>query len=227
MIIKIQSIIRGFLFRIKRLPLVLYIIRKYLQDNNIKLITKNKDGRINSSLDEDMIIDLLNKRYSRIIKIPNIRMWYDLLIYDSLYGWLPVNIKTTTMMTNDNTGNLAMCVYSYTDEKLNLYKNYHNGIMSKLLFQKLKLKKYNKNYKKDYYFIVINKNKTDDIIINSIKGLTTLYPNINNLPYQVCWNKNRIYNYTSMYNIINKFIDCLKINNPGWKNIFMNNIKLL
>lgn len=32
-----------------------------------------------------------------------------------MYGWIPVNIKTTTTLTNDNTGNLAMCVYAYTD----------------------------------------------------------------------------------------------------------------
>ena len=37
-------------------------------------------------------------------------MWYDILVFDYMYGWLPINIKITTMKTNDNTGNLAMCV---------------------------------------------------------------------------------------------------------------------
>ncbi len=61
--------------------------------------------------------------------------------------------------------------------------------MSNILYNKLKNKEYNKNNKKDYYFIILNKTNTDDIIINSIKGLTILTPNINNLPFQVCWNK--------------------------------------
>jgi len=72
-----------------------------------------------------------------------------------------------------------------------MHKNnsYENGKMSNILYNKLKNKEYNKNNKKDYYFIILNKTNTDDIIINSIKGLTILTPNINNLPFQVCWNK--------------------------------------
>jgi hypothetical protein len=72
-----------------------------------------------------------------------------------------------------------------------IHKNnsYENGKMSNILYNKLKNKEYNKNNKKDYYFIILNKTNTDDIIINSIKGLTILTPNINNLPFQVCWNK--------------------------------------
>ena len=72
-----------------------------------------------------------------------------------------------------------------------MHKNnsYENGKMSNILYNKLKNKEYNKNNKKDYYFIILNKTNTDDIIINSIKGLIILTPNINNLPFQVCWNK--------------------------------------
>ena len=83
-----------------------------------------------------------------------------------------------------------MCVYSYTNENLNIYnkKSYENSKMSDILFNKIKNKEYNKNNKKDYYFIVINKNNSKDIIVNSLKGLTILSPNINNLPFQICWN---------------------------------------
>ena len=73
-----------------------------------------------------------------------------------------------------------MCVYSYTNENLNIYEN---SKMCDILFNKIKNKEYNK---KDYYFIVINKNNSKDIIVNS---LTILSPNINNLPFQICWNK--------------------------------------
>jgi hypothetical protein len=40
---------------------------------------------------------------------------------------------------------------------------------------------------------VLNKTDASNIIVNSVKGLTILTPNINNLPFQVCWDKNRIF----------------------------------
>lgn len=122
-------------------------------------------------------------------------MWYDILTFDYIYGWIPINIKTTTTLITDNTGNLTMCVYAYINELLDIHrdKSYENGKINYILFNKLKNKNYNTNNKKDYYFIVLNKtNSNDIIIINSLKGLTLLIPNINNLPFQVCWDKNRI-----------------------------------
>ncbi len=53
------------------------------------------------------------------------------------------------------------------------------------------------NSKKDYYFLVINKNNKN-IIINSVKGLNILTPNLNNIPYQVYWNKNKKFEYKSI-----------------------------
>ena len=228
-IIKIQKWFRGCLLRLKRLPLIMYVIEKYLKSQSILLSDENEDGRINSCIDEDKIIKLLIQNFQNKIKKPKFRMWYDILAFDYLYGWIPINIKTTSTLTSDNTGNLAMCVYSYTDEILNIHrdKTYENGIMSTILFNKLKNKNYNKNNKKDYYFIVINKNNTSDIIINSIKGLTILTPNINNLPFQVCWNKNRTFIYENISKKIKLFIDCLKKPKSSWKETFMRNVRTL
>ena len=50
-------------------------------------------------------------------------MWYDIAVYDNIFEWIPVNIKTTTTQTHDNIGNLTLCVYAYTDEKINLFDN--------------------------------------------------------------------------------------------------------
>jgi len=192
-IIKIQKWFRGNILRLKQLPLIMYKIKKYLLSQSFKFSNKNEDGRVNSSIDEDEIIKLLIEKFNEKIKKPKIRMWYDILVFDYIYNWIPVNIKTTTTFTSDNTGNLAMCVYSYTDEFLDIHsdKSYENGKMSNILFNKLKNKKYNRNAKKDYYFVVLNKTDSNDIIINSVKGLTFLTPNINNLPFQVNWSKNK------------------------------------
>jgi hypothetical protein len=228
-IIKIQKWFRGCIFRLKRLPLIMYKIQEYLKVSTVKFSNENEDGRINSCIDEDEIIKLLIKNFGKRIKKPKIRMWYDILVFDYIYGWLPVNIKTTTTTTSDNTGNLAMCVYSYTDEELDIHrsKSYENGKMSEILFKKLKNQKYNKNNKKDYYFVVLNKKDKSDVIVNSVKGLSVLKPNINNLPFQICWNKNRSFKYENINKKIKLFVECLQKPKPSWKETFMANMRKL
>ena len=226
-IIQFQKYFRGFLYRIKNLPLILYKIKDYLKKTIFNFSSQTNDGRINSYLYEDNIINLLKKKYDNKITKVDKRHWCDILVFDEIYSWLPVNIKTTTTSTSDNTGNLAMCVYSYTDENLDLNKLYNNGEMSEILFKKIKNKEYNKIHKKDYYFIVLNKTNQSDIIINSVRGLTHLTPNINNLPFQVKWNDNKEYKYDIINNKIKMFIKCLKKPKSSWKEIFMSNIRTI
>jgi hypothetical protein len=228
-IIKIQKWYRGCMFRLKRLPLIMYKIKHFLLSKNIVFSTQTDDGRVNSSIDEDTIITLLIQEFNQRIKKPKVRMWYDILAYDYMYGWIPINIKTTKTARSDNVGNLAMCVYAYTDEELNIHreKTYENGEMSEILYEKLKNKKYNLNHKKDYYFLVLNKTNSNDIIVNSVKGLNILCPNANNLPFQVCWKKNNEYVYENINKKIKLFIDCIKKPKPSWQEMFMSNMRKL
>ena len=228
-IIRIQKWFRGCILRLKTLPLIMYKIKKYLKLHVFIFSTQNADGRINSCIDEDEVIRLLFEKFGEKIKKPKIRMWYDILAFDYIYGWIPINIKTTTTSTADNTGNLAMCVYAYTNEILDIHtdKSYENGKMSDILFSKLKNKNYNRNNKKDYYFIVLNKTVAGDIIVNSVKGLTILTPNVNNLPFQVNWSKNRSFRYGNINKKIKLFIDCLQRPKLSWKEAFMTNIRTL
>ena len=231
-IIKIQSWFRGCIFRVKKLPLVMYKIQRYLQSSISisSFSSQNKDGRINSCADEDTVIKLLLDEFKDKIIVPEkSRKWYDILVYDYTYGWIPVNVKSTKTTTNDNTGNLAMCVHAYTDEIIDIHsdKSCNNGKMSNILFEKIRDKKYNLNYKKDYYFLVLNKADISDVIINSVKGLSKLTSNINNLPFQVCWNKNRTFKYEHINKKIKIFIDSLQKPKPSWKEPFMRNIRTL
>jgi len=228
-IIKIQKWVRGSLVRLKRLPLIMYMIQRHLKLHAILFATQYEAGRINSCMDEENVIQSLVEKFGEKIKKPKMRMWYDILAFDTMYGWIPINIKTTTTLTSDNTGNFAMCVYAYTDEPLDIHMNkiHGNGLMSDILFHKLKDKKYNTNNKKDYYFVVLNKTDASDIIVNSVKGLSILSPNINNLPFQVCWNKNRIFQYENIHKKIKQFVDCLQNLKPSWKEKFMSNIRTL
>ena len=216
-IIKIQKWFRGCILRLKQLPLIMYKIKIYLKLQAVQFST------------EDDVIKLLIEKFGGKIKKPKNRMWYDILAFDYMYGWVPINIKTTTTITSDNTGNLAMCVYAYTNEILDIHrdKSYENGKMSDILFNKLKNKKYNTNNKKDYYFIVLNKTDASDIIVNSVKGLTILTPNINNLPFQINWSKNRTFKYENINKKIKIFIECLQRPHLSWKETFMSNIRTL
>ena len=221
----IQKCYRGHVIRRRRLPNILYKIKEHLSNNNITICSLSDDGRTNSCFDENTIISHLISEFGERINKPDIRMWYDILVYDYRYGWIPVNIKTTTTRSPDNTGNLAMCVYSYTDEELDLSKKYSNGPMSKLLIEKIKENKLNYILKKDYYFLVVNKNNTKEIIINGCKGLSQLNPNSNNLPFQVDWSKNKEYNFISIKLSLNKLIVCFQKPNPSWSEIFLQDIR--
>lgn len=228
-IIKIQRWFRGCILRLKQLPLIMYKLQNYLKSQEFQCSVKQEDGRINSCIDEANIIKLLIKKFGNKIKKPKFRMWYDILGFDYMYGWIPINIKTTTTRTSDNSGNLAMCVHAYTDKVLDISRDrtYENGRMSNILLSKLKNKRYNTKNKKDYYFLVLNKTDTSEVIINSIKGLNTLTPNINNLPFQVCWYKNKSFEYKNINKRVKMFIDCLQKPKPSWKETFMSNIRSL
>ena len=228
--ITIQRMVRGYMLRMKRLPLIMYSVQEYLRSEIINFSTIHEDGRINSCIDEEKIVKVLIKKFGkRIRKSPKARMWYDILVFDYRCGWLPVNLKTTTTLTSDNTGNLAMCVYAYTNAVLdiNSTKTYDNGKMSELLFSKLSSREYNLRSKKDYYFLVLNKTKLGDVVVNSVRGLSVLTPNINNLPFQVCWNKNRLFEYKPIRERVDMFIRCLQKPRPSWKEIFMVNMRTL
>ena len=220
---KLIGLIKGFLYRLKNLPNSIKKIKLVLSKNTLELDCNFSDGRLNSSINEFYILDLLTLEFPDRIKIPKCRMWYDFLFFDFRYGWLPVNIKITTMKTSDNTCNITGLVHSYTSHKLDFDKMYSNGTMSKLLIDKINNKYYNRTLKKDYYFLVINKN-TNKIIINSINGLTTLTPNVNNLPFQINWSKNEDFKYRNIKETVEVFFS-LYSNKVSWKTSFLQELK--
>jgi hypothetical protein len=223
--VRIQKWFRGCMFRLKRLPIVMYVVKEHIAKQSFAFANQTADGRINSCFDEEKVIEILTKEFKDRIQKPNIRMWYDVLIRDYRYGWLPINIKTTTTNTADNTGNLAMAVYAYTNTQLDLTKNYENGKMSRYLVEAIKKGNINKKHKKDYYFLVLNKNNSFDVIVNSVKGLNCLTPNANNLPFQVCWNKNKTYIYKHIKKRIREFVECVQKPNKSWKEEFMTDMR--
>lgn len=85
-IIRFQSLVRGYLSRLKILPMIMYQIRSYLHKQKPILSKFCQDGRIGSCIDETIITDLLKNstEFRDKIKIPKERWWYDILLTDLL-----------------------------------------------------------------------------------------------------------------------------------------------
>lgn len=166
------------------LPNKLIDIQQFLSEENLNLSSPLRDGRLNSSFNEDEIINTIQRRFD--IETPNSRHWFDFSFTDNS-SFYPVNIKVTTTETADNL-NCKLGIYYCLTGSMPHFQNTLNWLN---YFENLR-DNLGVSQDKDYYFLVINKNNPEDIIVNSLKHLHTLQPNGNNLPFQCRWNDNRI-----------------------------------
>ncbi len=162
------------------IPTQLNEIAEFLKTNPYNLSQPLQDGRLNSSVNEEEILNTI-KHFP--IQLPKAREWWDFSFKknDIFY---PINIKTTTTKTADNLNGKLGIYYALCG----LLPEFNNEIAWEKYFQKLH-KDLGKNTNRDYYFLIINKNDPKDIFINSLKGIQTLQPN--NLPFQCKWDNNR------------------------------------
>ncbi len=163
------------------IPTQLNEIAEFLKTNPYHLSQPLQDGRLNSSVNEEEILDTIKDYFP--IQLPKAREWWDLSFKknDIFY---PVNIKNTTTKTADNLNGKLGIYYALCG----LLPEFNNEIAWEKYFQKLH-KDLGKNTNRDYYFLIINKNDPKDVFINSLKGIQTLQPN--NLPFQCKWDNNR------------------------------------
>ena len=209
------------------LPQILIDVKKHLSTRNIILNNDNCDGRTNSCQDEEIIINLIKKHLDASkYWIPQARHWFDIALKDTKYGWIPINIKSTTFDSSaDNAGNLSLCVQAYTNYDIDLKKSYKSGYLVEKLVDKIKNNGFNKSNSKDYFFLVINKQDTSEIVINSVLGLKTLTPNLSNQPFQIVWRNNKESVFVDMKTSIDKYkilLTIYKTKSPTWQQIHKN-----
>ena len=120
-----------------------------------------------------------------------------------------------------------MLAYALTNANIMLDKSYKNGSSSKLFLDKIKTKEFNLLNKRDYYFFTVNKTNTNDIICNSIKGLNNITGNNNNLPFQVCWNKNRYYMPRKSIEVLDYITKIITSKKKTWKEEFLEEMRSL
>ena len=168
------------------LPKELIEIKDFLTKYNFTLSNTERDWRINSSINEWEIINIIEK-YFDIIK-PRDRERFDFAIQPAdPTKFYPVNIKVSDTTHNDNL-NCKLWIYYALTWNLPSFPN--ETSREKFL---TKLKQEIKENDSDYYFLVINKQNLSDIILTSLKWLEALVPNWNNLPFQCTRNNNRRY----------------------------------
>lgn len=151
----------------------------FLQENPVRLINDNDDGRINSATNENIVLDKLSTKFD--VNIPQARCWYDFVM--PLQNKLFVNVKISDLSNNsaDNCSSKLGMGYALCGiENLPIHwEKFHQ-----ILANELKI-----GY--DYYFLVVNKNNTSDCFWTSLKRIKTLTSNGNNLPFQCDWSQNR------------------------------------
>ncbi|KAA6517139.1 restriction endonuclease [Helicobacter pylori] len=163
------------------IPTQLNEIAEFLKTNPYNLSQPLQDGRLNSSVNEEEILNTIKHFFP--IQLPKAREWWD-FSFEENDIFYPVNIKTTTTKTADNL-NCKLGIYYAL---CGLVPEFNNEIAWEKYFQKLH-KGLGTNTDRDYYFLIINKNDPKDVFINSLKGIQTLQPN--NLPFQCKWDNNR------------------------------------
>ncbi|NHA47008.1 restriction endonuclease [Helicobacter pylori] len=163
------------------IPTQLNEIAEFLKTNPYNLSQPLQDGRLNSSINEEEILNTIKGNFP--IQLPKAREWWDFSFEENKIFY-PVNIKTTTTKTADNLNGKLGIYYALCG----LLPEFNNEIAWEKYFQKLH-KDLGTNTNRDYYFLIINKNDPKDVFINSLKGIQTLQPN--NLPFQCKWDNNR------------------------------------
>lgn len=168
----------------EKLPEELQEIVDYLQQNEVAISEKTNDGRINSAINEQEIIDSIQNKFNIII--PNIRQWYDIAI-ELGNTFYPINIKVTESSSADNLNCKLGIYYALTG----IIPNFNNGVDWGKFLTMLE-SNFGINQDKDYYFLIVNKKNHKDVFATSLKALPNIVPNGNNLPFQCRWDSNRI-----------------------------------
>lgn len=165
------------------IPEVVTELKQYISEKAPDLSSRFEDGRINAAINEKEIIDLLELDFD--IKKPRSREWWDITYEDDQQAY-PINIKISNLRGNDNVQCKLGIYYALTG----IWPDFQNEISWENFFRKLS-EDIDTNTDRDYYFLIVNKEDSSDVIATSLKSISSLVPNGNNLPFQCNWGSNR------------------------------------
>ena len=169
------------------IPQIITDISQHLSAHHFKISAHNQDGRINSAMNEDEVLNFIERSFDfgqyRLVR-PQARDWFDFAI-EGNQEFFPINIKVTNTTTVDNLNCKLGIYYALTGLK----PSFGNGIGWSAFFEKLS-RSFASKKDKDYYFLIVNKKDLSDVFCSTLKCIQNLTPNGNNLPFQSKWKDN-------------------------------------
>lgn len=166
-----------------------------LKKNKMSYSKEFSDGRINSIKDEDTARDLIIAIYKKHsyehyeIDYSKDRKWYDIAFVNpkDRNDIIPINIKVSKLGTDNISGKEGI-FYAITGKNPDGFTTSTWDSFMENIYANLDV---NIDPAKDYYFLVFNKMKANDCYWTSLKSLSELTQNPNNLPFQSNWTVNR------------------------------------
>lgn len=172
-----------------RAPAILNDIVEALKKSNLRAVTENTEGRVNSKKDEDKIIAWLQKQpqFKDRIKEGVLRSFSDMIVVDDQGIEHVVNIKTS-VGSSDNAFSKLGILWALTDLTIEDYKKLKiSNKISDTKFAELVIK-HKKETDRDYWFLSLDKNNFSHVMVRGVKQITHWGKNpTNNL--QIVWNK--------------------------------------
>ena len=182
------------------------------------------DGRNESANKEKEIIDTIKTHYLQnpdikvIIPDAKLRSFIDLKIVIQKTKEININIKITK-------GNNAADNANATKAILWVFSNLSVNEISHNTSQKIKALAHSSNIEtnRDYYYIVVFKDRDKNTIWTSLRMLNKLRANGNNPPFQINWNENhkrvtRTYKEAKRF-ILSKYMESLKLQIESYSKI--------
>lgn len=170
-------------------PAILNDIVGALKKSNLKAVTENAEGRVNSKKDEDKIIAWLEKqpKFKGRIKGGVLRSFSDMIVVDYDGSEHVVNIKTS-IGSSDNAFSKLGILWALTNLTFDNYKDYK--ILNKISdakFAELVIK-HKQETDRDYWYLSLDKKDFSHVVVRGVKQITHWGKNpTNNL--QIQWAK--------------------------------------
>ena len=163
-------------------PAELQNVITFLNNVGIDCCFTHEDGRVNSINDEDKVISLLENEFgTENVERPAAREWWDVKVFGY---YLQIKSSDVARKSADNFSSKSAILYALTylpEDKITVQKWSE--------FEEALLNYTDIENERDYYILVVDK-KTGKAHLTSLKSLSKLTSNGNNLPFQIRWADN-------------------------------------
>lgn len=170
---------------IKGLMKMWHFLWEELQNNKVEFSKSNSDGRINSVMDEETIINLLIAEFPLNIERADDRCWHDMVfVWDNFRYY--INIKCSTGQT-DNALNKKAIVYSLSTLDPDAIAKSMN--INKMVTYINDNPKETRSPSKEYYYLYVDK-IDGSVILKSLLDIQHFVANSINI-LQINWKKEK------------------------------------